>query len=302
MGGSGDDRPEEVRTMAEAVRRYRFSPDVLRRRLATGGIPGAEPVAGESGQDWLIPASALAALGYRAVEDPATFRREPLAPPAPGPVEPVAGPMEVRDDEAEDVDLDAEWEALDAERRQLAGERLALQGEQAEAKRRSAEHSAIGRELDGARRAIRAERRAMRAERRQLEADRRDLEAERRQLEADRRDLEAERRQLEAMRRPVAGERRSELVGGGRTAEPGARGRLRWPLREGPGKGDDAEPRTAWVEPDGDVCPSTHPVKARVGSGLFRLPGMPGYERMRPDRCYGSEEDAVGDGLTRARR
>src|SRR5262249_12699698 len=43
---------------------------------------------------------------------------------------------------------------------------------------------------------------------------------------------------------------------------------------------------SAWVEPTGDVCPTTHPVKGKLGSKIFHLPGMLNYERTRPDRCY----------------
>ena len=34
----------------------------------------------------------------------------------------------------------------------------------------------------------------------------------------------------------------------------------------------------------------------------YRVPGMAGYDRTRPDRCYRSEEDAIADGFTRAKR
>ncbi len=57
-----------------------------------------------------------------------------------------------------------------------------------------------------------------------------------------------------------------------------------------------------WVEPEGGVCPSSHPVKAKLASGLFHLPGMFAYDRTRPDRCYADEASASEDGLTRAKR
>lgn len=57
-----------------------------------------------------------------------------------------------------------------------------------------------------------------------------------------------------------------------------------------------------WVEPTGAVCPGTHPVKAKMASGLFHLPGMLNYTRTRPDRCYASDEAALADGLTKAKR
>jgi hypothetical protein len=57
-----------------------------------------------------------------------------------------------------------------------------------------------------------------------------------------------------------------------------------------------------WVDPEGNLCPSTHPVKANLSSGLFHLPGMSAYNRTAPDRCYRDEQAAVGAGLTRAKR
>jgi hypothetical protein len=58
----------------------------------------------------------------------------------------------------------------------------------------------------------------------------------------------------------------------------------------------------AWVKPSGGVCPDTHPVKAKMTSKLFHLPGMFAYARTNPDRCYKDEDAAVEDGLTKAKR
>ncbi|HEX3392955.1 MAG TPA: hypothetical protein VHS52_00375 [Acidimicrobiales bacterium] len=58
----------------------------------------------------------------------------------------------------------------------------------------------------------------------------------------------------------------------------------------------------AWVEPDGGVCPTTHPVKAKLRSAIFHLPGMAAYARTSPDRCYRDEAAALGDGLRKAAR
>ena len=41
-----------------------------------------------------------------------------------------------------------------------------------------------------------------------------------------------------------------------------------------------------WVDPDAGGCPSSHPVKAKLGSGIFHLPGTSNYQRTNPDRCY----------------
>lgn len=61
-------------------------------------------------------------------------------------------------------------------------------------------------------------------------------------------------------------------------------------------------PERIWVEPSGMVCPPSHPIKAKLSSKLFHLPGMFAYERCKPDRCYATEDGAVADGLTRAKR
>jgi hypothetical protein len=62
------------------------------------------------------------------------------------------------------------------------------------------------------------------------------------------------------------------------------------------------EPGPTWVAPVDGECPTSHPVKAKVASGLFHLPGMLAYDRTHPDRCYRSEADASADGFTRAKR
>lgn len=62
---------------------------------------------------------------------------------------------------------------------------------------------------------------------------------------------------------------------------------------------DDAR---AWVEPSGDTCPGSHPIKAKLSSKIFHLPGMFAYDRTNPDRCYRDEDAAAADGLRRAKR
>jgi hypothetical protein len=57
-----------------------------------------------------------------------------------------------------------------------------------------------------------------------------------------------------------------------------------------------------WVAPDGQICPETHPIKAKLSSQLFHLPGMFAYARTTPDRCYSSAEEAEADGLRSAKR
>lgn len=58
-----------------------------------------------------------------------------------------------------------------------------------------------------------------------------------------------------------------------------------------------------WVVPEpGGICPTSHPVKAKLSSKLFHLPGMFAYDRTNPDRCYRDEAAAEADGLHRAKR
>jgi hypothetical protein len=57
-----------------------------------------------------------------------------------------------------------------------------------------------------------------------------------------------------------------------------------------------------WVEPDDGVCPSSHPVKAKLASGIYHRPGGQSYDRTRPDRCYRDGSAAEADGLRAAKR
>jgi len=58
----------------------------------------------------------------------------------------------------------------------------------------------------------------------------------------------------------------------------------------------------AWVEPDGDICPATHPVKAKLASGIYHVPGGQMYDRTMPDRCYRDADAATADGLRASKR
>ncbi|MGI8754116.1 MAG: hypothetical protein ACR2MN_17725 [Acidimicrobiales bacterium] len=58
-----------------------------------------------------------------------------------------------------------------------------------------------------------------------------------------------------------------------------------------------------WQEPAPDgTCDQSYPIKVKVSSGRFHLPGMFAYERTRADRCYRSSADAEADGFERAQR
>jgi hypothetical protein len=69
------------------------------------------------------------------------------------------------------------------------------------------------------------------------------------------------------------------------------------PVHAAPAAADDT-----WVEPVDGVCPVTHPVKAKMSSGIYHVAGGLNYERMRPDRCYRDPAAAEADGLRRAAR
>jgi hypothetical protein len=53
-----------------------------------------------------------------------------------------------------------------------------------------------------------------------------------------------------------------------------------------------------WVEPDAEgECPATHPIKAKLGSGIYHVPGGVNYARTKADRCYADAAAAEADGL-----
>jgi hypothetical protein len=51
------------------------------------------------------------------------------------------------------------------------------------------------------------------------------------------------------------------------------------------------------IEPLDGTCPASHPVKGKLASGIYHLPGGLNYERTRPDRCYVDAAAAESDGL-----
>ena len=57
-----------------------------------------------------------------------------------------------------------------------------------------------------------------------------------------------------------------------------------------------------WVEPVDGECPPTHPVKGKMTSKIYHLPGGFNYARTRPDRCYLDAAAAEADGLRPAKR
>jgi hypothetical protein len=63
-----------------------------------------------------------------------------------------------------------------------------------------------------------------------------------------------------------------------------------------------ADPATGWVAPgaEGD-CPTSHPVKGKVRSGIYHVEGNIAWERTNADRCYLSPEAAEADGYRAAK-
>ena len=57
-----------------------------------------------------------------------------------------------------------------------------------------------------------------------------------------------------------------------------------------------------WVDAVDGQPPATHPVKAKMSSGIYHLPGMLAYTRTNPDRCYRDAASAEADGLRPAKR
>jgi hypothetical protein len=57
-----------------------------------------------------------------------------------------------------------------------------------------------------------------------------------------------------------------------------------------------------WVAPEDGVCPGDYPVKAKLGSRVYRVPGAKGYEDSKPERCYSSVEAVEADGFNEAKR
>ncbi len=77
-----------------------------------------------------------------------------------------------------------------------------------------------------------------------------------------------------------------------------------FPFPPVPRPGTPPSPRFApFAEPNADgSCPASHPVKAKLSSGIYHVPGGGNYERTRPDRCYADAEAAEADGLRAAKR
>ncbi|MBV8961041.1 MAG: hypothetical protein JO367_04045 [Actinobacteria bacterium] len=93
-----------------------------------------------------------------------------------------------------------------------------------------------------------------------------------------------------------------------RQAQPEIPVRDPWPPVAPPepvnvGLAEAPAPPQEWVAPiDGGACPVSHPIKGKLSSKIFHLPGMFAYDRTNADRCYATEAAAEADGLHRAKR
>lgn len=65
----------------------------------------------------------------------------------------------------------------------------------------------------------------------------------------------------------------------------------------------DSSAPGSWIVPNGTAeVLVTHPVKVKLSSRVYRVPGMPMYDRTVADRCYATVEAAEADGFNRAAR
>ena len=64
----------------------------------------------------------------------------------------------------------------------------------------------------------------------------------------------------------------------------------------------DGDGLAPWVAATGPACPASHPIKAKLASGIYHRPGGASYDRTVPDRCYRDPAAAAADGLRAAKR
>jgi hypothetical protein len=75
------------------------------------------------------------------------------------------------------------------------------------------------------------------------------------------------------------------------------------PARKSPtGRAEEPPGERLWVPANDGVCPTTHPVKAKLSSKIFHTPGGRNYTSTKADRCYPDEASAQADGLRPALR
>jgi hypothetical protein len=96
--------------------------------------------------------------------------------------------------------------------------------------------------------------------------------------------------------------RASELTWTAQPFPSPPRPEIRDHANETPAAAPTATEVAAWVDPNGDACPVTHPVKAKLASGIYHEPGGQMYDRTIPDRCYRDGDAAIADGLRASKR
>jgi len=74
------------------------------------------------------------------------------------------------------------------------------------------------------------------------------------------------------------------------------------PRSEDPGPTPETGDGAPWVDATDGACPASHPVKTKLASGIFHIPGGASYERTQAERCYSSPAAAEADGLRAAKR
>jgi hypothetical protein len=74
------------------------------------------------------------------------------------------------------------------------------------------------------------------------------------------------------------------------------------PVAESPPKVEPEPAADGWVDADDGACPTSHPVKAKLSSGIYHVPGGLNYERTKADRCYATPDAAEVDGLRASKR
>lgn len=67
-------------------------------------------------------------------------------------------------------------------------------------------------------------------------------------------------------------------------------------------KKTESTPAAPWVDPTDGECPGTHPIKGKLASKIFHVPGGFNYPRTKPDRCYIDAPAAEADGLRPSKR
>ena len=78
--------------------------------------------------------------------------------------------------------------------------------------------------------------------------------------------------------------------------------RKRWSPEPAARAAAKAAPRRPGSSRTARCAPPSHPVKGKLASKIYHLPGMLNYGRTNPDRCYPDAAAAEADGLRAAKR